>query len=158
MIWKYDEVHSKEETISYFSNRIGQMIEGEKNEIIIFDPYMRHLKSKDVETFIKIFEPHKARIVSFALVIGEKEDIEKEKKCQDISKRLGIEIKIFHCPNIHDRFWMSRDGHAFVVGHSLNGFGKKIFYVQNEHMLTDEKNQLLDYFDKHNEHIFSCRP
>lgn len=158
MIWKYDGSMNKAKTIHYLSNRINGCMSDEKNEIIIFDPYLRQLDANDVETFIKIFEPHAKRISSFIFSIGKKDSLESEKHCQKISNTLGIEIKIFKCLHIHDRFWMSKQGYAFVVGCSINSFGDHIFYIQNDHMYEKEKEGLLNYFDKNKTFIKSFTP
>ncbi len=56
-----------------------------------------------------------------------------ERNLERLEKKLpNLSITVTKNNLFHDRFWIIDDKLAFVVGASINGFGKKHFFIQDD--------------------------
>ncbi len=57
-----------------------------------------------------------------------------------------FDIKIFSSQDFHDRFWIVDDVKAFIVGASMNGIGKKHFFIQDDYLTKEDSKALLNLY------------
>lgn len=125
---------------TYFNN-----IETKNNDLLIIDQYLfskgnRYYK----QLLINIFKTTKFNKLN---VITNEEYFNKS-FYDEVIEGSGIKsnnVNLITSKNYHDRFWISSKKKGFVMGTSLNGFGKKMTYI--DLLKQEDVNYILDYVE-----------
>lgn len=70
---------------------------------------------------------------------------------KDCSRKLAsqlkpVSIRIFSEDKFHDRFWIIDEKKAFVVGASVNGFGGRHFFIQDDFLSAKDTQTILGMY------------
>jgi len=118
---------------------------GIRSKITIIDAYFFSSSSYSITNLMKdILEPFKNKISTIEIVTVakiNKNDYERFKR--DFS---NYDIRVFKCDDFHDRFWIIDDSKAFIVGASINGIGRKHFFVQDDYLTQKDTDELLSLY------------
>ena len=60
----------------------------------------------------------------------------------------NVDITVIAEENFHDRFWIIDENKAFIVGTSVNGFGNKHFFIQDDYLSDNDTQTLLNLYTK----------
>lgn len=58
----------------------------------------------------------------------------------------SLSIRVFSEDKFHDRFWIVDEKLAFVVGTSINGFGKRHFFIQDDYLSPKDTETILEMY------------
>lgn len=119
---------------------------GVKSKITIIDGYFFSNSSYSITNLLKnILEPFKNTISTIEIITVESKinNSNYERFKRDFS---NYDIKVFKSDDFHDRFWIIDDSKAFIVGASINGIGKKHFFVQDDYLTQKDSDELLSLY------------
>ncbi|TKI68502.1 hypothetical protein FCU45_10850 [Sulfurimonas crateris] len=119
---------------------------GVKSKITIIDAYFFSNSSYSITNLLKnILEPFKNTISTIEIITVESKinNSNYERFKRDFS---NYDIKVFQSDDFHDRFWIIDDSQAFIVGASINGIGKKHFFVQDDYLTQKDSDELLSLY------------
>lgn len=118
---------------------------GVRSKITIIDAYFFSKSSYSITNLMKdILEPFEDRISTIEIITIakiNKNDYERFKR--DFS---NYDIRVFKSDDFHDRFWIIDDSKAFMVGASINGIGRKHFFVQDDYLTQKDTDELLSLY------------
>lgn len=57
-----------------------------------------------------------------------------------------IRLTVIKNGEFHDRFWIINDSKGIVVGTSINGFGNKHFFIQDDFLSTRDVQRILSFY------------
>lgn len=93
-------------------------------------------------TIISVLEPFRDRLEVLE-VVTVKDNCNARNRAE-IERVLDfLEIQVIYEEKFHDRFWIIDDERAFVVGASINGFGNKHFFIQDDFLSVNDTNDIL---------------
>ncbi len=135
-----------EEVAEFLSEKIRKA--GVKSKITIIDAYFFSNSSYSITNLLKnIIKPFENTISIIEIVTVEskinKSNYERFKR--DFS---NYDIKVFKSDDFHDRFWIIDDSKAFIVGASINGIGRKHFFVQDDYLTQKDSGELLSLYKR----------
>ena len=118
--------------IKFIQNKIRKAQQSQK--LTIIDPYFFNngkLSLAEKPTILEILKPFDQLK---QLEIVTKKNYNK-KNFEWYEKSLPkIEINVIAEEDFHDRFWIIDERKAFIVGTSVNGFGNKHFFIQDDYL------------------------
>ena len=125
---------------------IGKLHDGNlRDKLTVIDAYFFSGSEKFGDTqrrINSILDPFK-RDVRFLDVITSSKNFNKN-NYEALSKRLYyLTVNVIKKDNFHDRFWIIDERLAFVVGTSINTFGNKHFFIQDDFLSFNDTGTLL---------------
>ncbi len=89
-----------------------------------------------------VLEPFKERI-QFLDIVTSPHDFN-ENYYNTLSNHLNfLSVTVTKNNDFHDRFWIVDENQAFIVGASINGIGKKHFFIQDDFLSYNNTQTLL---------------
>lgn len=76
-------------------------------------------------------------------VVTSKRNCNKKSYIKLTTQLRPLSIEILYNDNFHDRFWIIDERLAFVVGASVNGFGKRHFFIQDDYLSPKDTKTIL---------------
>lgn len=120
--------------MQFVSERLARL--GPTGELTIVDPYLfpNSLKSHEIPEYTKLLSGLIASAVASAAtvtcVVKEKNgDVIDALNAELVARGLEVSVTIKQTDNFHDRFWIADRSKGVVVGTSLRGLGKRIFFI-----------------------------
>lgn len=118
---------------------------GVRSKITIIDAYFFSSSSYSITDLLKkILEPFEDRISTIEIITIAK--INKSNYQQFKHDFSNYDIRVFKSDDFHDRFWIIDDSKAFIVGASINGIGRKHFFVQDDYLTQKDTDELLSLY------------
>lgn len=109
------------------------------DHLVITDPYLFPSNPKEgeneyAERLVRLITPILKPGSRLTCLVNDRSnrDLEESVKSVLVAKAPGapgLDLKIHHCDDFHDRFWIADSSRGVVVGASLNGLGRRIFFI-----------------------------
>lgn len=118
-----------------------------RNKLTVIDGYfLSDNRFGDTQRRIgNILEPFKGS-VDFLEIITSVKHFNKVNS-EPLSKRLYyLTVSVIIKNDFHDRFWIIDDRQAFVVGTSINSFGNKHFFIQDDFLSFNDTQTILSLY------------
>jgi hypothetical protein len=135
----------KSEIVNFLREKLAN--EGIHEKLTIIDPYFfSRGKFGDTQDVInEILSPLSDSIKELEIVTSKRNY---NKTIHDtVSKKLYfLRINVIHENDFHDRFWIIDERKAFVVGTSINSFGNKHFYIQDDFLSQRDTESILSFY------------
>jgi hypothetical protein len=115
-----------------------------KKKLTVIDPYGLspggHWGTQKVIS--QVLLPFQKEVKLLEVVVSEKHY--NEKHHQTLAQcMLPLKLNVYTESKFHDRFWVIDEMKAFVVGASINGFGKKHFFIQDDFLSEKDTETIL---------------
>ena len=135
----------KSEIVKFLIEELGN--EGIHEKLTIIDPYFfSRGKFGDTQDVISdILSPFNGYIKELEVVTSKRNY---NRTIYDaVVKNLDfLKITVIHENDFHDRFWIIDEKKAFVVGTSINSFGNKHFYIQDDFLSQRDTESILSFY------------
>lgn len=123
-----------QEAEALVANRLARLAPAD--HLIITDPYLFPNSpegggSEYVERLVHLIAPILQSGSRLTCVVNSRSNSDLEKSARSLleAKVSGLDFKVHVSDDFHDRFWISDSTTGVVVGASLNGLGRRIFFI-----------------------------
>jgi len=117
-----------------------------KSKLTIIDAYFFNNSKYSITNLMKeVLEPFRGEIDTIEIVTI-RHKINQNNYNRFRKEFDEFDIKIFASNDFHDRFWIIDDSKAFIVGASMNGIGRKHFFIQDDYLTEEDSATLLKLY------------
>ena len=123
-----------EEAEALVAHRLAELAPAD--HLVITDPYLFPSNPKEgeneyAERLVRLITPILKPGSRLTCLVNDRSNRNLEDSVKSVlgAKTPGYDLKIHHCDDFHDRFWIADSSRGVVVGASLNGLGRRIFFI-----------------------------
>lgn len=111
-----------------------------QDKLTVIDPYF----FKDGRgIFLSVIKPFIFQLREVEIITNQSYNTKQAGVLKKKLEENDIHLSIFHNASFHDRFWIVDERMAWVVGTSVNGFGNKHFFIQDDYLSSKDAETLL---------------
>jgi hypothetical protein len=118
-------------------------------KLTIIDPYIFSQSQFSIVEFMKtVFDDQFQQINVIEIITSNKKvNVKQRKDLIELLEKKCKKVIVKSSEDFHDRFWIVDEVKGFIIGTSINGIGRKHFFIQDDYLSPEDTQCILNLYN-----------